>query len=84
MAVGMAQGPAAGLKIVEDLAKSPALATYPQLPAVRADLLERLGRKSEARADYERAASLTRNDRERDIFLVHAQRLRLPAEVLDP
>lgn len=80
MAVGMAQGPAAGLEIVEELAESPALATYPQLPAVRADLLECLGRESEARADYERAASLTRNDRERDIFLDHAQRLRLPAD----
>lgn len=75
VAVAMSQGPSDGLAIVDGLASSHELADYPQLPGVRADLLERLGRMEEARAEYLRAAALTRNNRERDVFLAHAQRL---------
>ncbi|MEZ4468272.1 MAG: RNA polymerase sigma factor, partial [bacterium] len=56
VAVGMAFGPAEGLALVDDLALDPALATYPHLPAVRGDLLERLGRRAEARSAFEAAA----------------------------
>jgi RNA polymerase sigma factor (sigma-70 family) len=66
VAVGMAGDPAAGLVIADGLRDS--LADYPQLPVVRADLLERLGRFDEAVAEYRRAATLTRNDRERDLY----------------
>jgi RNA polymerase sigma factor (sigma-70 family) len=65
VAVSFADGPAAGLEIVDTLADLPALAGYHLVPAVRADFLLRLGRRSEARAEFERAASLTKNDRER-------------------
>jgi len=72
VAVGMAQGPAAGLALVEALAGEPALAGYPQLAAVRGELLDRLGRSAEARREFSRAAGLTRNAREREIFLARA------------
>jgi RNA polymerase sigma factor (sigma-70 family) len=72
VAVAMAFGPAAGLQIVEMLRAEPALRLYHRLPSVRADLLARLGRLDEARADFERAASLTRNRRERDLLLERA------------
>jgi RNA polymerase sigma-70 factor, ECF subfamily len=69
VAVGMAFGPAAGLEVVEGLMKEPALAGYHLLPSVRGDLLLKLGRAAEARAELERAASLTRNARERELLL---------------
>ncbi|CAM5681258.1 RNA polymerase sigma factor [Streptomyces antimycoticus] len=69
VAVAMAEGPAAGLKLVEALAEEPALKDYHLLPSVRGDLLERLGRHEEARAEFARAADLTRNARERALLL---------------
>jgi RNA polymerase sigma factor (sigma-70 family) len=72
VAVGMAEGPAAGLEIVDRLRSEPALKTYHLLPAVRADLLGKLGRLEEAKEELERAASLTRNVRERDLLLERA------------
>jgi RNA polymerase sigma factor (sigma-70 family) len=72
VAVGMATGPADGLEIVDVLVSDRALASYPLLPAVRGDLLARLGRHDEARQEFERAASLTRNARERSLFLDRA------------
>ncbi|PVE07223.1 RNA polymerase sigma factor [Streptomyces scopuliridis] len=74
VAVSMAEGPAAGLKLVDALAEGPALKGYHLLPSVRGDLLERLGRGDEARAEFERAASLTRNARERGLLLERAAR----------
>ncbi|MEU9418977.1 RNA polymerase sigma factor [Streptomyces sp. NPDC048272] len=72
VAVSMAEGPEAALPLVEALAAEPALATYHLLPSVRGDLLERLGRGEEARAEFERAASLTRNAGERTLLLRRA------------
>jgi predicted RNA polymerase sigma factor len=72
VAVGMAFGPAAGLELVDELASEPVLRSYHLLPAVRGDLLEKLGRVGEARAEFERAASLTRNARERALLLERA------------
>ncbi len=72
VAVGMAAGPAEGLALVDALAGEKALASYPQLPAVRGDLLAKLGRLAEARYEFERAAALTRNERERGLFLDRA------------
>jgi RNA polymerase sigma factor (sigma-70 family) len=72
VAVGMAQGPAAGLALVDRLADEPILAEYHLLPGVRGDLLEKLARFGEARAEFERAASLTRNSRERALLLERA------------
>ncbi len=72
MAVSMADGAAAGLAIVEEVAGEPALKAYHLLPAVRGDLLDRLGRADEARAEFERAAALTRNERERALLLDRA------------
>jgi RNA polymerase sigma-70 factor, ECF subfamily len=68
VAVGMAQGPAAGLALVEALAVEPALARYHLLPSVRGDLLAKLGRLPEAKAEFERAASLTHNAAERELL----------------
>jgi RNA polymerase sigma factor (sigma-70 family) len=68
VAVGMSDGPEAGLVIVDTLSAAGTLSTYPLLPAVRADLLARLGRAAEARAEFERAAALTRNAGEQAIF----------------
>ncbi len=72
VAVSMAEGPAAGLVIVDALASEPALARYHLLPTVRGDLLQKLGRLREARAELERAASLTKNERERGVLLARA------------
>jgi RNA polymerase sigma factor (sigma-70 family) len=72
VAVGRASGPAEGLAIVDALAQAGALPGYPQLPAVRGDLLAQLGRSQEARAEFERAAELTRNGQERTLFLARA------------
>jgi predicted RNA polymerase sigma factor len=69
VAIGMASGPVAGLALVDALASEPALAAYHHLPAVRGDLLFKLGRLGEARSAFERAAALTRNARERDLLL---------------
>ena len=69
VAVGMATGPEAALEIVEALRSEPALRDYHLLPAVRGDLLGKLGRADEARAEFERAASLTQNARERAVLL---------------
>ena len=73
VAVSMASGPAAGLAIVDALANEPALARYHLLPSVRGDLLSKLGRMEDARAEFERAASLTRNSRERTLLLERAK-----------
>ena len=72
VAVSMAHGPQAGLTLVDALASEPSLARYHLLPSVRADLLYKLGRYPEARAEFERAAALTRNTRERDLLLSRA------------
>jgi RNA polymerase sigma-70 factor, ECF subfamily len=72
VAVAMAFGPAAGLALVDALAAEPLLAGYHLLPSVRGDLLAKLGRLDEARAEFERAASLTRNARERELLLARA------------
>lgn len=74
VAVSMAEGPEAALPLVDALADEPALRAYHLLPSVRGDLLERLGRGEEARAEFERAASLTRNARERALLLGRAAR----------
>ena len=68
VAVGMASGPAAGLELVDALTSEPSLASYHLLPSVRGDLLVKLGRFDEARAEFERAASMTRNARERALL----------------
>ena len=72
VAVAMAFGPAAGLELVDALTSEPALRSYHLLPSVRGDLLAKLGRFDEARAECERAASLTRNARERELLLERA------------
>jgi RNA polymerase sigma factor (sigma-70 family) len=72
VAVAMAFGPAAGLELVDALAAEPLLAGYHLLPSVRGDLLAKLGRAEEARVEFERAASLTRNARERELLLARA------------
>jgi RNA polymerase sigma-70 factor, ECF subfamily len=72
VAVAMADGPAAGLALVDELADEPALRRYHLLPAVRGDLLAKLGRNAEARAAFEQAAALARNSRERDLLLRRA------------
>jgi predicted RNA polymerase sigma factor len=68
VAVGMAFGPSAGLDLVDELVGEPSLKAYYLLPAVRGDLLRKLGRSGEASAEFERAASLTRNARERELL----------------
>jgi predicted RNA polymerase sigma factor len=75
VAVSMAFGPALGLDLVDALRDEPSLASYHLYPAVRADLLTKLGRAMEARSELERAASLTRNERERALLLERAERL---------
>src|SRR6266566_2313666 len=72
VAVGMVFGPAAGLELVDALVSEPSLKAYQFLPSARGDLLEKLGRFVEARAEFERAASLTQNARERDLLLERA------------
>jgi len=73
VAVGMAQGPAAGLELIDALAGDPALQRYHLLPGVRADLLARLGRRAEARAEFERAAELAGNEREKALLRERAR-----------
>ena len=75
VAVSMAEGPAAGLAIADTLAGEPALDRYHLLPSVRGDLLARLGRTAEARSEFERAADLTRNERERELLRARARSL---------
>ncbi|TME67483.1 MAG: RNA polymerase sigma factor, partial [Chloroflexi bacterium] len=72
VAYGMAFGPAAGLELADALVSEPALKSYHLLPSVRGDLLAKLGRPDEARSEFERAAALTRNARERDLLLERA------------
>ncbi|WP_322034056.1 RNA polymerase sigma factor [Paraburkholderia sp. J76] len=72
VAVGMAQGPQAALDLVDALCEEPALRHYPWLPAARGDLLEKLARHGEARAEFERAAALTQNARDREVLLTRA------------
>jgi RNA polymerase sigma factor (sigma-70 family) len=79
VAVAMASGPAAGLELVDALYSEPALENYHLLPSVRGDLLKKLGRLEEARIEFERAAALTRNGRERQLLLERAQACSLPA-----
>jgi RNA polymerase sigma factor (sigma-70 family) len=74
VAVAMAFGPAAGLELVDALTSEPSLKAYHLLPSVRGDFLVKLGRFGEARAEFERAASLTRNVRERELLLERAER----------
>ena len=73
VAVGMAFGPAAGLELVDALAAEPSLKSYHYLPSVRGDLLLKLGEYEAARAEFERAAAITKNARERDILLQRAR-----------
>jgi RNA polymerase sigma factor (sigma-70 family) len=72
VAVGMADGPAAGLRLVDEIVGEPALKAYHLLPTVRGDLLAKLGRGDEARVEFERAAAMTRNAREREMLLQRA------------
>jgi predicted RNA polymerase sigma factor len=72
VAVSMVTGPAAGLEIVDGLRSEPSLAAYHLLPSVRGDLLAKLGRLEEARSEFERAAALTRNAKERELLLARA------------
>jgi RNA polymerase sigma-70 factor, ECF subfamily len=73
VAVSMASGPAAGLEIVDALIAEGSLAQYHLLPSVRGDLLRKLGRFAEARVEFDHAASLTRNARERELLLERAR-----------
>jgi predicted RNA polymerase sigma factor len=73
VALGMAYGPAEGLALVDQLLDEPLLRNYHLLPSVRGDLLGKLGRHEEARAEFERAAGLTQNERERSLLLARAK-----------
>jgi len=73
VAVSMAHGPAAGLNLVDALVHEPSLANYHLLPSVRGDLLKKLGRFDEARAEFENAASLAKNEREKRLLKVRAE-----------
>ncbi len=73
VALAMAFGPAAGLELIDTLTSEPSLKAYHLLPSVRGDFLFKLGRLAEAQAEFERAASLTRNARERELLLDRAQ-----------
>ncbi len=75
VALSMAFGPETGLEIVDELTTEPSMKNYHLLPSVRGDLLAKLGRDKEARAEFERAASLTRNERERTLLLERAATL---------
>ncbi len=79
VALAMAFGPAAGLEVVDTLTSEPSLKGYHLLPSVRGDFLAKLGRLDEARAEFERAASLTKNARERDLLLKRAAGTTTPA-----
>ena len=78
VALSMAYGPAAGLTLLDQLVELPALRDYHLLPSVRGDLLERLGRWDEARAEFERAATLTDNEQERNLLLDRARQVTTP------
>lgn len=78
VALAMHFGPAAGLELVDELTSEPALNGYHLLPAVRGDLLAKLGRADKARVEFERAASLTRNARERALLLERAASVTRP------
>jgi RNA polymerase sigma factor (sigma-70 family) len=80
VAVGMAFGASVGLELVDALTAEPSLRSYHLLPAVRGDLLEKLGRANEARAEFERAASLTENARERSLLLERSRKCVAPSE----
>jgi len=73
VAIAMAFGPEAGLELADQLKDEPALASYHLLPSVRGDLLQKLGRNDEARAEFERAAFLAKNTRERELLLARAK-----------
>ena len=73
IAVSMAAGPAVGLELLDDLLEEPALGNYHRLPSVRGDLLWRLGRFDEARREFDKAAALAQNTRERDLLLARAR-----------
>jgi len=73
VAYAMAFGPEAGLEVIDTVASEPSLKSYHLLPSVRGDFLFKLGRSAEAQAEFERAASLTRNARERDLLLDRAR-----------
>jgi RNA polymerase sigma-70 factor (ECF subfamily) len=75
VAVAMAFGPEAGLQILDELSTEPSLKDYHLLPSARGDLLAKLGRSAEARVEFERAATLTRNERERKVLLARAAAL---------
>jgi RNA polymerase sigma factor (sigma-70 family) len=79
VALAMLMGPAAGLEVIDALASEPALKSYHLYPSVRGDLLHKLGRLDEARTEFERAASLTRNERERRLLLDRATACGAPA-----
>src|SRR5215470_10266952 len=72
VAIGMAFGPAAALELIDELSSEPSLKAYHLLPAVRGDMLAKLGRNDEARLEFELAAALTRNERERELLLKRA------------
>jgi len=72
VAVAMAFGPAAGLELIDTLTSEPSLKAYHLLPSVRGDFLFKLGRFNEAQAEFERAATLTQNVRERQFLLNRA------------
>ena len=74
----MAEGPAAALEILDALATQPTLQNYHLLPSVRADLLQKLGRFEEARNEFTRASTLTRNTRERDLLTARASACHQP------
>jgi RNA polymerase sigma factor (sigma-70 family) len=76
VAVAMAYGPAAGLEIVDALQGDKTMRNYQWLPSVRGDLLEKLGRRDEARAEFERAAAMASNTRERELLLARANALK--------
>jgi RNA polymerase sigma factor (sigma-70 family) len=76
VAVGMAFGPAAGLEIVDELGSNALLKNYHWLPSVRGDLLAKLGRREEARTEFEKAAGMTRNAREKELLLERAAEMR--------
>jgi predicted RNA polymerase sigma factor len=73
VALGMAYGPEAGLTLLDQLEGLPALSGYHLLPSVRGDLLDKLGRRAEAREEFARAATMTQNERERRLLLDRAR-----------
>jgi RNA polymerase sigma-70 factor, ECF subfamily len=80
VAVAMAFGPQAALELVDSLTTEPSLKGYHLLPTVRGDLLNKLGRCAEARAEFEIAATLTRNSRERNLLLERARACEAPSQ----